>query len=247
MPSTTKPQARLMAACSHGAAYKSCPPLSVAREFNQADKGSGILRKKDGGALRAGFMNFGQGHGRSMTSTMPLMGHALSGTPLGADRGSARKAPHLYSMRFAEGGKVAKPSGPTAKERADIRDMIERGKEDAIDTLRRSRSALLDMMPAAPSTTDYDSALDRLRGNLSMQGGGAVDAADGAQDDESAPQQGDPTAMYQEYMELLEQLQDPRLDSTRQMLLVDRLAEIEKGLEALGIDVSENAGVTSTE
>lgn len=33
-----------MAACAHGADYKSCPPLKVAKEFNQADKGTGILQ-----------------------------------------------------------------------------------------------------------------------------------------------------------------------------------------------------------
>lgn len=43
MPSKSRAQARLMAACSHGAGYESCPPAKVAREFNQADKGSGIL------------------------------------------------------------------------------------------------------------------------------------------------------------------------------------------------------------
>lgn len=43
MPSKTKKQARLMAACAHGANYKSCPPQKVAKEFNQADKGTGIL------------------------------------------------------------------------------------------------------------------------------------------------------------------------------------------------------------
>lgn len=46
MPSKTPKQARLMAACAHGAKYKQCPPTSVAREFNQADKGTKILRKK---------------------------------------------------------------------------------------------------------------------------------------------------------------------------------------------------------
>ncbi len=28
-----------MGACSHGAGYASCPPMKVAKEFNQADKG----------------------------------------------------------------------------------------------------------------------------------------------------------------------------------------------------------------
>lgn len=46
MPSKTKPQAKLMAACSHGAVYKSCPPVRVAKEFNKADKKTGILKTK---------------------------------------------------------------------------------------------------------------------------------------------------------------------------------------------------------
>jgi hypothetical protein len=46
MPSKTKKQARFMAACAHGAGYKTCPPEKVAREFNQADKKAGTLRKK---------------------------------------------------------------------------------------------------------------------------------------------------------------------------------------------------------
>jgi hypothetical protein len=35
-----------MAACAHGAGYAACPPVSVAKEFNQADKGTGILKRK---------------------------------------------------------------------------------------------------------------------------------------------------------------------------------------------------------
>ena len=46
MPSKSPAQARLMAACSHGAGYKSCPPVKVAREFNKADKGTGTLSGK---------------------------------------------------------------------------------------------------------------------------------------------------------------------------------------------------------
>lgn len=46
MPSKTKSQARLMAACAHGSGYKSCPPAKVAKEFNRADAKSGILKKK---------------------------------------------------------------------------------------------------------------------------------------------------------------------------------------------------------
>lgn len=46
MPSKTKKQAKLMAACAHGAGYTSCPPKSVAKEFNKADVETGIMRDK---------------------------------------------------------------------------------------------------------------------------------------------------------------------------------------------------------
>lgn len=52
MPSKSPAQARLMAACSHGAGYKSCPPVKVAKEFNKADKGTGILRKSSKASKR---------------------------------------------------------------------------------------------------------------------------------------------------------------------------------------------------
>lgn len=44
MPSTSKKQGKFMAACAHGAKYKSCPPKKVAKEFNKADKETGILK-----------------------------------------------------------------------------------------------------------------------------------------------------------------------------------------------------------
>jgi hypothetical protein len=46
MPSKSAKQARFMAACAHGAGYESCPPQKVSNEFNQADKGTGILSGK---------------------------------------------------------------------------------------------------------------------------------------------------------------------------------------------------------
>ena len=45
MPSKSASQARLMAACAHGADYDKCPPTKVAKEFNQADKGSRLLKQ----------------------------------------------------------------------------------------------------------------------------------------------------------------------------------------------------------
>ena len=44
MPSKSKSQARLMAACAHGAGYAACPPTRVAKEFNRADAGRGLKR-----------------------------------------------------------------------------------------------------------------------------------------------------------------------------------------------------------
>jgi len=46
MPSKATKQANLMAACAHGSGYKKCPPMKVSKEFNQADKGRGIINAK---------------------------------------------------------------------------------------------------------------------------------------------------------------------------------------------------------
>jgi hypothetical protein len=48
MPSTSPKQARFMAMIAHDpkAAKRVGVPQSVGKEFNQADKGTGILRKK---------------------------------------------------------------------------------------------------------------------------------------------------------------------------------------------------------
>ena len=51
MPSKSKKQARTMAAAAHNPKFakKVGIPQSVARDFNQADKGTGILAKKGRG------------------------------------------------------------------------------------------------------------------------------------------------------------------------------------------------------
>ena len=48
MPSKSRPQARLMAGAAHDPAFakKVGVPPAVAKEFNQADAKTGILRKK---------------------------------------------------------------------------------------------------------------------------------------------------------------------------------------------------------
>ena len=48
MPSTSPKQARFMAAAAHNPKFakKANIPQSVAKEFNQADKGTGMLKRK---------------------------------------------------------------------------------------------------------------------------------------------------------------------------------------------------------
>ena len=48
MPSKSKSQARLMAAAAHTPGGYDGVPQSVGKEFNQADKGTGILKKRAG-------------------------------------------------------------------------------------------------------------------------------------------------------------------------------------------------------
>ena len=45
MPSKSAAQARLMAACAHGAKYDKCPPTKVAKNYNRADKGTKRLAR----------------------------------------------------------------------------------------------------------------------------------------------------------------------------------------------------------
>ena len=104
MPSKSAAQARLMAAVSHG--WKpdriKGPPVKVAKEFNQADKGTSIrkpVRKAAGGALRS-------------------LGSALSGRPLprpGAGGMGGRGGFGSSGVLGAIGSSLAAGSGLTAK------------------------------------------------------------------------------------------------------------------------------------
>jgi hypothetical protein len=153
-----------------------------------------------------------------------MMGHALSGTQFGQPDSLIRKAQDTFA-RFASGGAVkkpaAKPKGPSLKERKEIRALIERGKTDAVSALHATRDALL---KNAPSPPDVDSTLGRLRGQLAMKDGGEVESED------EAPMTGDPAVMYQEYSELMEALQNPKIDPELQAEMMDRMMEIENSL-----------------
>lgn len=230
MPSVSKAQATLMAMAAHNPAFakKKKIPMKVAREFNGADKRSGILRKAAGGRtpMQQGAdaqTNFGQGRGNSMFSKMPLMGHAMSGTQLGQADSLIQKA----SAMFADGGSVkkpAKPPGPSAKERREIRKLIEQGKSDAVDSLREARAMLLAKVPAPAE--DADEALTKLSDRLALKDGGGVEGGAG------------PEALYREYQQLMATLEHGGADPKQQMALVDRIAELGAALEQLGVAVS---------
>lgn len=231
MPSVNKAQATLMAMAAHNPAFakKKKIPMKVAREFNNADKRSGILRKAAGGRtpMQSGMdsqSNFGQGRGNSMFSTMPLMGHAMSGTQLGQADSLIRKA----GAKFAEGGSVkkpAKPPGPSAKERKEIRALIERGKNDAVDSLREARAMLMANAPAPAE--DMDESLAKLSDRLKLKDGGDVSPGADA----------GPEALYREYQKLMRALESGS-DPKQQLALVDRIAQIGDALQQLGVAVA---------
>ena len=195
MPSVSKPQATLMAMAAHNPAFakKKHIPVKVAKDFNRADKRSGILKKGGGGPAS-------------------MMGHALSGTQLGGTENLIRKAQDRFTM-FADGGAVKKPPGPSAKERREIRAMIEHGKSDAVSALRGMRSALIASQEDTPvEKPDADASLARLRSQLTTK---------------IAPVTPNPVHLHDEYRELLQRVDDPRLDPELRDQMSARMAAIE--------------------
>lgn len=136
MPSKTKPQARLMAACAHGAGYASCPPAKVSHEFNQADKGSALLssamehQHAAGGSIsplaslvgnpmtmRSSAPHMGQPMGTAGRMRMPHI--PLADTMHNIDQhmaGARLKLPQLRrggrAQCFDDGGVVSSPPPP---------------------------------------------------------------------------------------------------------------------------------------
>lgn len=97
MPSTTEPQARLMAAIAHGwhpSNLKHAPSQAVAHDFNQADKGSALLshamqRHAAGGAISP--LAALEGDPMKMRATLPKLGNPV-GT---AGYGGRMHMPHI--------------------------------------------------------------------------------------------------------------------------------------------------------
>lgn len=218
-----------MAMAAHNPAFarKKGIKSGVAREFNNADKRTGILRKATGGRspMQSGMddhTNFGQGRGKSMFSTMPLLGHAMSGTQLGQADSLIRKS----QAKFAEGGSVksgSKPAKPqmSENERREVRDLIERGKTDAVASLRGMRETLLQKT----SADDPSASLAKLSQRLAAK---PVPTQEGA----------DPAQMSREYQALMSALDAGEGDPKKQMAMVDRLAQLSDEMEKLGIPVA---------
>jgi hypothetical protein len=154
-----------------------------------------------------------------------MIGHALSGTQLGAADNLIRKAQDRFTM-FADGGEVKKAAGSSAKERREIRNMIERGKGDAVDALQSMRHALTQSEPALLPTSDAATKLQKLTAH---QG-------DGARSSEHA------ASLYREYVSLLQQLDDPS-DGAQVSRITDRISQLENELSSLGINLDETMNV----
>jgi hypothetical protein len=207
MPSDSKPPSTLMAMAARN--------LKRRGTSGKASTGSGVMKKFGGGPAS-------------------MMGRALSGTQFGQPDSLIRRAQDTFA-RFADGGAVKKPPGPSAKERKEIRNLIERGKTDAISALRETRNALL---ADAPAPADTDAALGKISSRLAMKDGGEVDAPEEVAESVDPV---DPAIMYQEYAELMEALEEPSLDEGLRAEIMDRLAEIEHALDAVGVELGEEA------
>lgn len=122
MPSTTEPQARLMAAIAHGwhpTGLKHSPSQAVAQEFNQADKGSALLshamqhHHAAGGAISP--LSSVVGNPMTMRTTQPKLGQPwgnrmrmphipLAGIVHNIDQHMAGARARLPSLKAATGG-----------------------------------------------------------------------------------------------------------------------------------------------
>lgn len=129
MPSKSKKQARFMAAAAHNPKFakKAGIKQSVAKEFNQADAGTGILKKAYGGAAyaptRRGAFAVPAKGGLSIATQSQKRPVARTATPLpaSAEVETGDRLRNLVSRarrRFAEGGKVGGPAMTALRELA---------------------------------------------------------------------------------------------------------------------------------
>lgn len=263
MPSVSHAQAALMAAAAHNPAFakRAGVPQRVARDFNHADKGTGILRRAMGGPMPQGrggsplmltFQDMFRSPAQSFFAQAPGPGQAMSAPSraIRTDRKIARADRDLNRLtaKFAEGGsaKVGVSPASLKKMKDTIAKHNDRDRELALQTLRESRAqiagqetpattgpatrllntfviqpALPQRPPAPPPAAPPPMAV--APPPVAMAEGGEVQ---------------DPTAIYTQYVQLLEQLEDPETPADTQSEILAKMEQLEQQLEALGINVA---------
>lgn len=160
MPSKSAAQARLMAACSHGAGYNSCPPAKVSKEFNQADKGSALLstamkhKHASGGSALSTIANEKIGVGRGfmppvakmrmpripIADTLRNINQKTSGARLALPK--LKKAIGGRVQHYDAGGKVALAGRAISVLKDALSHLANKDASSAAATLRSSPEAM---------------------------------------------------------------------------------------------------------
>jgi hypothetical protein len=190
------------------------------------------------------YMNYGTGPAQSFYSNMQGGSQAMSPFAQTDKKvGHAMKDLGRLTQKMAEGGKVAVSQKGLAAIKEAISHLQGRDRARAVETLRRSREAL-----AHPGASEAHRVLatdsgigpaTRVLNKLVEEAGntrGVPTLAEGGEVD-SSMQDANPSALYAEYVQLVEQLEGGAFDEAQQAAAITRLEQIEQALEALGIDV----------
>lgn len=147
--------------------------------------------------------------------------------------------------RYADGGKVTMSPNALKSIKQALTHLQNKDRDRAIAALRASREALNN--PSVGRSVEEilgsndASAMARLQqmtGGMQMADGGEVPTEEGAMQMGDA----DPQALFQEYQQLMAQLESGQLDEQQELMVIQRLQELEQALEAMGIDVSALSG-----
>jgi hypothetical protein len=285
MPSVSRRQAGLMAAAAHDPeiARRRGIPMSVAREFNRADRSQPTQRFGQGGLAKflqqvrnqrgmttsitmqpkgrmrndalmlspSDYLSYGTGPAQSFYSQMQGSGQAMSPFA-GTDKkvGRAMKDLGRLTQKMADGGKVAMSQKALHAVKDAISHLQGRDRARAVETLRASREALAHpgvggahralatdsgIGPATKVLNKLVEEAGNVRGVPALADGGEVEMEMGAAPEQM--QDAQPAALYAEYVQLVQQLEQGALEEDQQMAVITRLQQIEGALEALGIDV----------
>ena len=117
MPSKSPEQARLMAAVAHGwhPTGMKGPPVSVAKEFNQADKGSSMLRnamrrkKAAGGGMSPGMLQMLLSQLGQQAAPNMAMGRPQGMRPQPVQMPNQQPTPHQFGWMGSPLGQLSSP------------------------------------------------------------------------------------------------------------------------------------------